>query len=140
MDLTLKRAEYDSFGIFGEILDDSGNVVCTTLEHAYDSGNGNGSYLPKVAPGIYKCIRHTPNRLPYETFEVTNVPNFDGNPVTGILIHKGNFDKDSEGCILVGATIASLTDGTKMVTSSAPTFNKFMSLQSGIDNFTLTVI
>jgi hypothetical protein len=126
-------------GIFGTLVADDGSFTCITLEHAYDSGNGDGSYTAKVAPDTYICRRHPPTRLPYETFELQNVPDFQGKPVVGILIHKGNYDKDSEGCILIGTSVVDLNNG-KMITSSAPIFNQFMSLLNGIDEFTLTIM
>ena len=138
MNLTLTNLEYRADGIFGEMTDEIGSFVCATLQHAYDSGLGNGTFVPKVAAGTYICRRHAPNRLAYETFELQNVPDFQGTPVTGILIHKGNYDKDSEGCILIGADISKQTDAW-MITSSAPTFNQFMKRQTNIHEFTLTI-
>jgi len=141
MNLTLTRTEYDSFGIFGRLTDENGNILAVTLEHGYDIGNGDGSYGPKVADGVYTCLRHAPNRLPYVTFELQNVPDFQGNPVTGILIHIGNYNHDSDGCILVGHGIVSDPDrpGTNMITSSAITYNKLMAMLDGLDSFTLTI-
>lgn len=138
MNITITRDEYRADGIFGFMTSDAG-FTCYTLEHAYDSGRGDGSFVPKVDAGTYICKRHAPNRLPYDTFELQDVPPFQGQPVTGVLIHRGNYDKDSEGCILIGASIFTASDGSQMITSSAPTFNKFMSLQSNIDEFTLTI-
>lgn len=98
----------------------------------------DGKPTPKVAAGVYTCVRHAPNRLPYVTFELQGVPDFQGNPVTGILIHIGNFNKDSDGCILLGAVLYAITEPW-MIRSSTPTFNKFMALQSSVDSFTLTI-
>lgn len=136
MNMTLRNTDYRDDGIYGELLDDQGAHFCYTLQHAYDSGNGDGSYSPKIPPGTYTCQRgqhqlaHMP--APFTTFEVLNVPGH-----TNILIHKGNYNDDSEGCILVGTTINK--GDTWMITASAPVFNKFMQLQSNNDTFTLTV-
>jgi Family of unknown function (DUF5675) len=132
----LTRTEYNADGILG-ILKTNDEFVSVTLEHAYDSGLGNGTFIPKVAAGTYTCLRHPPNRLLYETFELQNVPNFEGSSVTGILIHIGNFNKDSEGCILLGTSSAS--DGTSDITGSKVNFEKFMGLLTGINNFTLVI-
>lgn len=132
MDLKLNRTEKKESGIFGELYDGEGNLIAFTIEHAYQGIDGN--YVPKVAPGEYQCVRHAPNRLPYETFMLECVPDFDGKQVTGILIHKGNFNKDSVGCILVGSS-----RDDKMIMNSGKTFKKFMDMQSGVDSFTITI-
>lgn len=140
MNCTLTRKSFEKDGVFGTLTEDeTGKQLAVTLEHAYlsDSLTYGEEWAPKVAAGVYVCKRHASNRLPYETFELQDVPDFQGQPVTGILIHKGNFDKDSEGCILLGQEISQQTD-FRMVTSSAPTFNKFMSLQTE-DTFQLTI-
>ena len=134
MKYVLTRKDFLETGIFGILLDETGKQVAVTLEHAYDSGLGNGTYIPKVAAGIYKCIRHQPNRLPYETYELQDVPNFEGKPVTGILIHKGNFDKDSEGCILLG----SFRQDDEILESKVA-FDAFMEVTKDEDSLTLII-
>lgn len=131
LNLKLERNKYTKDGVFGILYDDKGQQIAVTLEHVYLNGT---TFTAKVSHGEYTCLRHAPNRVPYETFELQNVPNFQGKPVTGILIHCGNFDKDSEGCILVGDSVS----GT-MITNSKATFQKLMNLQTGVDSFTLTI-
>lgn len=135
MDLTLKRERFLSTGIFGTLTTTQFDTfVAKTLEHAYpDVING---WKPKVASGIYICQRHPPNRLPYETFMLQNVPPFQGQPVDGILIHILNYDSESEGCIGVGnQTDANYT----MILNSKTTFNSLMDLQVGVQTFQLTI-
>lgn len=136
MNLTLRNTDYRDDGIFGELIDDQGQHFCYTLQHAYDSDNGDGSYLPKVLPGTYKCVRgqHQLAHMdkPFLTFEITGVSGH-----TNILFHKGNYNDDSEGCVLLGTSITKA--GSWMLSSSAPMFNKFMQLQNNINEFTLTV-
>ncbi len=137
MDLTLTRTRFEETGIFGELRDSSGSRVCFTLEHSYllgskDPGQGY-TYYPKIPEGTYTCKRG-PHRLhgmtsDFETFEVQEVPN-----CTGILVHWGNWNSSSEGCILVGQSIVG-----DMITHSRVTFAKFMELQDGVDTFQLTV-
>lgn len=140
MDLTLTRNQYIASGIFGQLADEDGNIIAYTCEHAYD--DGNGGWIPKVAAGSYVCQRgqHQLASMssPFTAFQLMDVPDFQGNSVNNILIHMGNFDKDSEGCILIGQAIAG-TGSSEMVTNSVATFNKFMALQSGIDQFNLTI-
>lgn len=134
MDLILTRNDYTKDGIFGTITDIDGNFVCATLEHAYPDDDNN-HYVPKVPAGTYICTEHAPNRLPYTTFELMNVPKFQGNPVTGILIHIGNFNQDSDGCILVGSE-----RNGNMIMDSKVTFAKFIALQGTEESFTLTIV
>ena len=131
MNFTVNRTSFSSEGVFGVLIGDNGDTYYT-LEHAYQQPDN--SYAPKVATGIYTCVRHAPNRLPYATFEVTGVPDFMGQPVTGILLHIGNYNKDSEGCFLLG-----LAQSQNMVTNSEEAFNKFMTSLEGTDSFELTV-
>ncbi len=134
MNLTLKHTDFLAEGIFGNLYDEQNRQLWATLEHSYDSGHGNGSYTNKIPPGVYKCVRgqhrlHSMTHT-FETFEVTNVPGH-----TNILIHSGNKNDDSSGCVLLGTK---RVNGT--VVSSKLAFQSFMELQHGIDQFTLTVI
>jgi hypothetical protein len=131
MNLKLIRQTFALYGIEGELFDDKGLHVCFTLEHAYEQPDG--SYQPKVPPGIYVCQRGR-HRLEgmnnsFETFEITNVPGH-----TNILFHKGNYNNDSEGCVLVGAAL-----GVGCILESAIAFGSFLQLQEGLESFTLTV-
>lgn len=135
MNLTLSRNDYREDGIFGIITDEASKQIAVSLEHAYDSGNGDGSYAPKVPAGVYKCVRGQ-HRLAsmkqnFTTFEVTNVPGH-----TNILFHTGNYNHDSEGCILLGRAYGGQP---RMIEQSKMTFEAFMALQDGVDQFTLTV-
>jgi Family of unknown function (DUF5675) len=142
MNFTLQRQASAKDGCFGTLTNDSG-FECVTLEHAYPVSfySPNSTYEPKVVAGTYTCVLHQPNRLPYVTYELQNVPDFQGQPVSGILIHIGNFNKDSDGCILLGKMIQSIGDGTlsRMVASSSPTFKKFMAILNNELEFTLTI-
>lgn len=136
MNLKLKRIDYFTDGIFGELSDDKGHKIASTLEHAYDSGHGGGSYKPKLPNGTYNCVRgmhQLHDSKPFETFEITNVPGHKG-----ILLHIGNFNKDSEGCVLLG-TEQTNTGKFHMIAHSKAAFQRFMDLQKGVDKFTLTV-
>lgn len=142
MNVKLLRTDYNEFGIFGELSDESGNKFAVTLEHAYPETKALPKefilYSPKIAAGTYICKRHAPNRLPYETFELQNVPNFQDHHVDGVLIHIGNYNKDSIGCILLGKSKLKLDRGM-MITGSKETFQKFMDLQKDVSEFTLTI-
>lgn len=132
MNLILSREVYSLYGITGKLKDEAGNFICFTLEHAY---NVDGVWMPKVASGTYTCERHPPKRLNYETFELQNVPAFQGANVDGILIHRGNYNKDSVGCILVG-----LERGPGCILESEHAFEKLMELQKDVESFTLRIV
>lgn len=128
--MKLIRTDFQADGIFGKLFDDDGYQLAVTLEHAF-----NG--LPKLPVGSYRCQRglhslhSTPT--PFETFEVTDVPNH-----TGILFHVGNYNDDSNGCILLGRVVIGSGKGT-MVTASRATFDRFMLDLGGVESFMLTV-
>lgn len=137
MNLTLKRISCEASGIFGELIQENGERFSWSLEHAYVQPDG--TYAPKIIDGTYTCQRsmHRLHNMTkdFETFEVMAVPNH-----TNILIHWGNWNDDSDGCILVGEAIASSQMTGKMITNSKKMFAEFMELQKGLDTFTLTVI
>ena len=137
MDLTLNRLHYENDGIFSTLLDSDGNRIAITLEHAFVQIDMH-SVQPILQPGTYTCVRGmhqlTHMNTPFETFEITGV---EGH--TNILFHAGNFNDDSEGCVLLGENMAPYGN-EEMVTNSQATFAYFMQLQEGVDTFTLTVI
>jgi len=74
-----------------------GKYFSDTLE---DTVRPSGMKIPgqtAIPDGIYKVIMSMSNRFKRTLPEILNVPNF-----SGIRIHRGNTDKDTEGCILVG--------------------------------------
>jgi hypothetical protein len=136
MNFKLVRKEYRQDGIFSVMTDIIGNNPFQTLEHAYQQFDN--TYAPKIPKGAYTCIRgqHQLHSMtqPFTTFEVTNVPGH-----TNILLHVGNYNSDSDGCILLGLDVADTANWQKMITSSKEAFTKFMELQQGLDSFLLTV-
>ncbi len=131
----LERSVYGVDGILGILYDDKLEQCAVVLEHAYTEGNG---YKAKLPDGTYTCQRGTHklhNSIPFETFEVMDVPGHDN-----ILFHQGNYNKDSEGCLLLGASKANQANKEVMITNSKATFSKFMDKLKDIDKFTLIVI
>jgi len=129
MNLRRTRATLD--GIFGELRKEDGSFVAYTLEHSFDE-------KPKIAKGIYTCIRG-PHRLhnmteDFITFEIENVPNFQGKSVSGCLFHWGNYNKDSDGCVLLGST-----QMPTMIGNSRATWADFMKMLDGVNSFQLTI-
>lgn len=136
MNLALTRTEYLSTGIFGLLLSEDDELELYTIEHAYatqpDGTVGSLVYQPKVPQGAYTCVRGThalSNGVAFETFEITNVPGH-----TGVLIHPGNSENDSHGCVLLG-----LSRSGDLILHSKDAFNKFMKLQTGVNEFKLYI-
>lgn len=137
MNLTLNRLDYLSTGIFGQIEDEEGTLLLQTCEHAYpytpDGAVSSVMYGPKVPAGSYKCVRgmHQLEGMsaPFECFQLQNVPGH-----TNILIHIGNKDSDSSGCILVGLT----REGDEILQSRIA-FNRLMDALTGMNEFTLVI-
>lgn len=134
MNLTLTRTFKSASGIFGKITDETYALVPFTLEHAYPIDT---SFVPKLPIGEYTCVRgmHQLEGMhePFETFEVTNVPGH-----TGILFHVGNWNQDSEGCILLGEVVVP-SGPSLMLSRSKEAFENFMDYLKEIDTFLLTV-
>lgn len=134
MNLTLTRKRTASDGAFGELVGDSGSFFAISLEHAYYK---DGRYEVKLPPGEYKCIRgihRLHDGVDFETFEITGVAGH-----TGILFHVGNYNEDSDGCVLIGSAIGNRANGGKMITASRQKFIEFMALQKEVDEFILKV-
>lgn len=141
MNLMLDSFKSSKGGVLGCLFMEDGEMIAVTMEHAYESGVEG--YAPKIPAGTYRCVRgmhrlHKAGGLtePFDTFEVTGVAGH-----TGLLFHKGNFNRDSQGCILVGEAFADIDqDGYQDVTQSGVAFTKFMALQDGVDEFELRVV
>ncbi len=130
--MILLRHKFTANGVFGELLNEMGTHLCVTLEHAYPNGD---SWIAKIPDeGTFKCVRGLHQisgySLPFESFEITGVPNH-----FGILFHVGNYNSDSEGCVLLGREILNST----MITDSLTTFTQFMKSLEGCDSFELNV-
>jgi Family of unknown function (DUF5675) len=111
--MILKRIKFNQYGIFGELLDDANNHLFYTLEHSYDN-------VPKLPNGTYSCVigNHRLEGMTedFQTFEITNVPGH-----TNILFHWGNYNDDSEGCVLLGMGV-----NDTMLLNSREAFKEFM--------------
>lgn len=127
--LRLIRREFREDGVFSELKDEKGNILAQCLEHSY-------SGKPKLPFGKFMCRRgiHKLHDLkPFETFEITGVRGH-----SGILFHIGNWNADSDGCVLLGGGIAASKKG-QMITASRQTFHDFMDILADIDSFELLV-
>jgi hypothetical protein len=69
------------------------------------------------------------NRGGYNTYEIR----VDGH--SRILFHKGNYAKDTEGCVLLGSYFM-----PGWIAMSTVAFDMFMHAMDGVDAVTLTVV
>jgi hypothetical protein len=90
-----------------------GDILCYTLELPW---RNNERQISKIPKGVYKVVRRWSKKYQHH-FHVTGVQGRDL-----ILIHHGNFFKDTLGCILVGRELLDIDgDGHKDVTASLAT-------------------
>ena len=132
----LVHKQFRADGIFGEFyFEGSTTPFMVTVEHAYQQDDG--SYLPKIYDGTFHCVRGTHelhNGIPFETFEVTGVEGHSGI----LCCHVGNYNKDSDGCILGGEKVVAV-GGIQGVSNSMATFHSYMAELHGVSEFDLEV-
>lgn len=127
--LTLKRAFDNTFGTFG-VLADGDTFMCATLERRWNDNRHDGSCIPA---GKYKCRRGLWPKHG-EVYEVTAVPDR-----TAILLHKGNYQTDSLGCILIGSGFAEINKQLA-ISASGEAFANFMQHMAAEPEFELEII
>ncbi len=136
----LARTDFLQTGIFGNLYNDDRSLYLSTLEHAFpvipDSASLSTSWAPILQPGQYTCVLGEHQLLhggPFQAYQITNVPGH-----SGVLFHIGNYNKDSDGCVLLG--MGKLSDKIgDMLTLSDKAFTLFMNFMNGIETFPLTV-
>lgn len=136
--MILERLDARGDGIFGVLMDDEKVPIAATLEHAYfNTGVGPERYKPIFPDGIYQCKRgeHTIGyaEVPFVTFNII-MPNH-----YGILFHKGNFNCDSAGCVLLGTKVVNSGDAGQALWGSEAAFEAFMKKLVGVNQFELFV-
>jgi hypothetical protein len=105
-----------------------------TVEHTYNNGP-RGTLVTKVGPGEYQCVRSHYHKGNYDCWQIV------GNGITPerrILIHKGNLEDDSDGCLLIGEQFGML-HGKPGILQSGAGFAELMSTTQGVDEFPLIV-
>ena len=107
----LKRISENEDQTFGVLLIGS-TPVCVTLELPWRNNERNISRIPR---GEYIC-RAVKSPKFGETFEICDVPN-RGH----ILFHRGNYNTDTQGCVLVGTGF-----NPAGITGSKKAFSEFM--------------
>jgi hypothetical protein len=117
----------------GILLVIEGTTVIYRAKSLELANNGNQQFTSCIPEGIYEVVKiDSPKRG--KCFHVTNVPGRDS-----ILIHKGNFTEDTQGCILPGQYFTDINDdGNIDVAESSNTLNQLLELLP--DNFKLYVL
>ena len=139
--MQLVRQTIRDDGVFGELLvyTAEGQIhVCYTLEHVFiEDADGMARYVALLKTGkTYLCergIHKLEHGAPFGTFEIMGVTGH-----SGVLFHKGNFNEESKGCILLGDDIKALPKGWAVADSKAA-FKRFLSLLEGANVFMLEV-
>lgn len=125
----IKRFAGNNDGTFGVMIDDNIPFLLT-LERQWLENKKGISCIPE---GCYLSKRKESPKFG-NTFEVTGVPNRDD-----ILIHTGNLDDDSHGCIIVGKGLGNFQDKGMGIVDSKIAFNELMTKLIGIDQFMLAI-
>lgn len=128
-DVQILRAVKRADGVFG-IFMVSMYPICLTCERPWLNNQIGISCIPA---GQYICRRVKSPKFG-DTFEVTNV-----SGRSEILIHSGNIDDDSHGCIILGENFEPWKTGQLSLASSKIAFGQFMREMEGQDQFTLTI-
>ena len=118
-----------SLPTYGVLLREDGIPFALTLERPWLENQRSVSCIPT---GTYTAKRHVSPRFG-ETFHLQDVPGR-----SEILLHKGNIDDDSHGCILVGEQFNNVR-GEDGITASKEGFAEFMATVRGYDEITITV-
>jgi len=98
MQLKVIRRWFTSKSTIGDLYV-NGVFQCHTLEDVVRPDGVKVFGETAIPHGTYQVIIAPSNRFKRDLPRLLNVPKFDG-----ILIHPGNTDKDTHGCILVGET------------------------------------
>lgn len=138
--LQLLRTERTADGTFGLL-----TLPGYTLHTCEDDWKDNQPSESCIPAGTYRLHRTIYQRHGYETFEVTGVPGR-----SRILVHPGNTEEDTQGCVLVGLRrgLLAVHDEDdpahpvvrkRAVVASAEAFRRFMGTLAAVDEAELTV-
>lgn len=136
MNLKLIRYDEDENQIIGklDVVDDNGDTLYSfsTLELPWKNNQRRVSCIPY---GRYMVIKRWSEKYGNH-FILLDVPNRDY-----ILIHFGNYKRDTKGCILVGDGVTDINgDGLLDVTNSKNTMKKLNKIFSNIEEFEIEIV
>ncbi len=119
MHLRLKHIEENDHGIFGQLTIDENPFNCVTLEN----------HLLYIPTGTYKVTLYKSPERGYKVPLLNDVPGR-----SFIEIHKGNWEYNSKGCILVGKD----RDGFA-IDASGDAFEELMTVIKNADDLSITI-
>lgn len=114
MELRVNRFKKASKSTLGRLFVDGGEE-CYTLEDVIRSG-AKVDGATAIPVGTYNVIIDASVRFKRDMPHVMDVPGF-----SGVRIHSGNTDADTEGCILLGSAI----ENDDFISGSKDAFNNF---------------
>jgi len=119
MKILVERFDSGSDDTFGRLYI-NGKLECYTLEDEFREVKKRGD--TRIPKGTYKVgKRFSPSKSPktgHDMLWIKDVPGFQY-----ILIHTGNTEDDTEGCLIVGTRIGKL-NGKRAVLDSKVAYNK----------------
>ena len=107
----------------------NGVFFCVTLELPYENNLENVSCIPE---GTYNCVRIISPKFG-DTFCITGIP---GRKY--VEIHWGNYEKDTDGCVLIGDEVSEF-EGDHDILNSRITHKAFMNRMIGVQGFTMEI-
>ena len=128
MELKLKRVADNEDATFGVLI--NGNIpFAVTLEPAWEDNKKGISCIPS---GPYSCKRVKSPKFG-DTFEILDV-----EERTHILFHKGNSERNTQGCVLIAEEFGIL-NGKAAVLASGRGYREFMNILKDVDEFDLII-
>ena len=130
MNLKIQRYLQNPTVTLGNFYREDGTKICKTLELPWLNNQHGISCIP-AAPYTVELTDHPIHGW---VFQVMNVPDRDD-----ILLHIGNFPKDTHGCILLGLRVG---DDGHSIENSSSAFDAFMKemADAGITKFSLDIL
>ena len=128
MELKLKRVAENEDATFG-VLINGDTPFAITLEPSWEDNKKGISCIPS---GPYSCKRVKSPRFG-DTFEILDV---EGR--THILFHKGNSERNTQGCVLIAEEFGVL-NGKAAVLASGRGYREFMTILKDVDEFDLII-
>lgn len=130
LEVNIRRTVKDQYCITGELemLRDGEKIFsCVTLENPEIGTEANKDLA--IPAGTYSVRKfNSPKYSPKLGCDVFNLFNDEVPMDRLILMHYGNFEKNTLGCILLGREVAPSAEYGRMITSSVDTTKEFYGL------------
>lgn len=129
--IQIKRFAFKETYTIGKLYVD-GVYICDTIEdkvRVLNSAKDKVYGETAIPPGEYQADVAFSNKFRYNVVRLFGVPYF-----SGIYIHKGNTEKDSLGCIIVG-----YNDKKGWVSRPTEALNKLMAAIEGYDELKVVI-